>query len=66
MISTGPRRGMLEIARIYESLATRADLDPAAAGGVALTVEARRRDARVSVPRRAVSEQTRSRRQQSL
>jgi hypothetical protein len=27
MISSGPRRGMLEIARIYESLATRADLD---------------------------------------
>jgi hypothetical protein len=27
MNSTGPRRGMLEIARIYEWLATRADLD---------------------------------------
>jgi hypothetical protein len=27
MISSGPRRGMLEIARIYERLAIRADLD---------------------------------------
>ena len=28
MIGTGPRRGMLEIAKVYERLATLADLDP--------------------------------------